>query len=707
MNNNEIETATKSLQETFAPLKELSLDYDSADILREYRQIAAKVDIDDFLGYSNKRNPRPNEISERSIFHIILSVQVSERSDFVPFYSILNWNSRFDANQRKEVLKLGEDRIRYNYSDFLSGFMRNFNAQFGCEKNMEVPKCAFTVEASSKTISDLRFLPCITNQALWFYNQEDDITESKLEAKASGLGQSALSVLKEELFPEEESTFVQVLSDYYKDAGPLRFSFYNLDSDFKDSASCLTRLMIISSSNEKDEATQFLKYNLNKIREIVSFIRARYVYDLVQKSRHEAEKSAKSAIMSRNMSHNLGSHVMSYLKQHLSSVTDIIDDGALFELFEGQQEFESFFKFAKVAYEKRFKDKDKTEDVALPFFVGLGRFISYLQERQDFIATIATSYIPYYSTVNFKDAIYDELNPDKRYERHPKLMGSQKLDNILLGNIARSEGLGRASIKAKNDDIKGDIVLKFRAFNGDPVEEPLAGQKGSDAYESLREMRQYDFSLPGGLVGRQAVFSIVENIIRNAAKHGNWRQQQNLEVTFDIFNPNFEKDSSRLKAINNDNWSDEDLSLAEVYERFYEGASDIDENYLFTVTDNAVLDRQALSKLRKGLNEDYVEESGQMKSANKGLKEIRISSSWIRAIKQEKDDCIQPICVGKEDQPDRKFFLRDTEIGKKAPIVYVRGAMGNDGFPHLQYIFCVPIPKKVALVNPCVFTPST
>ena len=150
---------------------------------------------------------------------------------------------------------------------------------------------------------------------------------------------------------------------------------------------------------------------------------------LQENARREAIKSAKAAIMSRNMSHNIGSHVMSYLKQHLGSVKDIVADGILSDLINGENEL------AK-------KLENTTENTTLPFLMGLGHFISYIQERQDFIATIATDYIPYFGNVNFKDTIYDELNPDKRAERHTERTNG-KTDNILLGNIARSEGLGR------------------------------------------------------------------------------------------------------------------------------------------------------------------------------------------------------------------------------------------------------------------------
>lgn len=438
---------------------------------------------------------------------------------------------------------------------------------------------------------------------------------------------------------------------------------------------------------------------------------------LKQNVRNESIKSAKAAIMSRNMSHNIGSHVMSYLKQHLGSVKDIVADGILSDLINGENEL------AK-------KLENTTENTTLPFLMGLGHFISYLQERQDFIATIATDYIPYFGNVNFKDAIYDELNPDKRAERHTERKNG-KTDNVLLGNIARSEGLGRkTTISADNQPKETglrDIVLKFRdSFDGNRVVDIDDSGNIKDiinqvAYNELEEMRRYDFSLPGGIVGRQAFFSIMENIIRNAAKHGNWREQKNLEFTFDIFSCKKE-DINRLPS--NDNVNAHCLSLKEVIERFYLNAKDAKDLYFVTITDNCNFTRVSksgevmltgLGKLRNALTSNYINDSGEMENENKGLKEMRISAAWMRAIKDEAM-CFSPYIHANENEGTKLLefdkYDNDTDVWKtknnkqKAPLLYARISAkkkkkGNKELVigrNLQYIFCVQIPKKVAVI---------
>lgn len=414
-----------------------------------------------------------------------------------------------------------------------------------------------------------------------------------------------------------------------------------------------------------------------EVSKVIRFISSNYLFNLgltlQDDARKESLKSAKAAIMSRNMSHNLGSHVMSYLKQHLSSVKDMINDKVLSELYVQDSDLPD-------------KYKDRSNEVALPFLIGLGQFVSYLQERQDFIATIATDFIPYYAEVNFKDFIYDELNPDKRVERHTERTSSLKTDNILLGNIARSEGLGRVTSPTRPKEGMqaasglNDIILKYREFNGNT---PKTKQEVAD----LDSMRRINVSLPGGVVGRQAVFSIVENVIRNAAKHGNWRECQKLELTFDIYS----KDDY-MRASDNDAYDvNNDLTLREVFKRFYCDAKDGDDLYFVTITDNLSFTGTTLEKIRTALAGRYVNEKGEMENSNKGLKEMRISASWLRSINDDTE--INPIA--NNIRSDKSWVNRKDYV---APVLYSRIASYN-GIGHLQYIFCLMKPKKVAIIS--------
>ena len=420
-----------------------------------------------------------------------------------------------------------------------------------------------------------------------------------------------------------------------------------------------------------------------------------------------AEKTAKVAIMARNTSHNLGSHVMAYLKHNLSSVNDMIRNSVLDHIFDNKEDFNLLITNPEEWKNK--KNLKDINDIALPFLVGLGKFISYIQERQDFIACTATDYSPTCSVLNFKDFIYDELNPDKRYKRHSDRKGL-KPANILLGNIARSEGLGRIisdstkkhedasdkkqSVNSKQDN---DIVIKFRDFDGEPIEkiggfipEEYYGteEKCKEAKSGLDEMRKYNFSIPGGVTGRHAIFSILENLIRNAAKHGK-REPNNssLEFTFDIY----EYNDIENRASENDNVAGE-LPLKEVLKKFYASADDGKFLYYVTLTDNIITDYETLKFIRRALIEPYIDDNGKPKDNYKGFKEIRICSAWLRSLDNE----YNPIPKDKKgnyvEQHDAEW--KQDKNKHHAPAIYVR--LSNN---HLQFIFCVRKLTNVLLIS--------
>lgn len=413
---------------------------------------------------------------------------------------------------------------------------------------------------------------------------------------------------------------------------------------------------IIAISDDFDAIETYIKPHRLDFINLLFLIKARYMFDTEIAQRKTAIASAKAAIMSRNMSHNLGSHVMAYLKQHLNSVQDMIRDNVLDSVLKSEEDIttlEGIKKWNDRCQSIIQEQNDGLSEVALPFLVGSGKFISYLQERQDFIATIATNYVPYLSTVNFKDFIYDELNPDLRYIRHKDRIGLQP-DNILLGNIARSEGLARKTNPTLHKDMS-DIVLKYRHFDGKPV----YGEDGKilsstlvpdiESKESdLKNMRDFMVQLPGGVVGRQAIFSIVENVIRNAAKHGKWGEgkNKNLELTFD----RYYLEDIEGEEIPQDYVPEGEETINDFLKRYYGHTLDRNDICIVTLTDNMSFEKNGtpkdkcehLASIRKAIIEPYIDNSTvEMLQTNKGIKEMRISAAWMRGI--EDDVKINPL----------------------------------------------------------------
>ena len=501
-------------------------------------------------------------------------------------------------------------------------------------------------------------------------------------------------------------SFIGTISELFKML--LFLTYPSICTPHKYYYSCVPPAFDIELSNTKKEISAggiaaFLKQGISDLKElhlIREWANIHTINAIIAYSKRETTRAAKAAIMARNVSHNLGSHVLAYLKNKLGTVSDIVKQRALADLTTSD-DLDELMERLKKLKNLRGDHAFFSENVELPFLVGLGHFISYIQEREDYIATVATSYIPYYMPVNFKDSIYDALNPDLRFLRHPKRKGGRP-DNILLAYIAKSEGLERPSYlnctNLSSDMYDGqmelemldqekrinDIIIKFRDFDGiNDREYTLAqGIKIRDSGEnesyghgstSLDEMKEYDIALPGGISGRQAIFSILENIIRNAAKHGNFEDLETpqLVISLDIYDPQ------------SDNFTDPGLKDFLIKNKYFlSGTSEMNENhqsavvsemnglYILTITDNLTTLPDKFDKLAKALESPYLNEYNQMDNHNKGLKEMRISASWIRRITDE------------ERNPP------------EVPIIKVRLTEKK----HLQYIICIPKALNAAII---------
>ena len=300
--------------------------------------------------------------------------------------------------------------------------------------------------------------------------------------------------------------------------------------------------------------------------------RAWQIVNLILNNRFmsQALRSSIAAIMSRNMSHNIGSHVLWHIAQDLKK-------------------------------DKNFDDDD------------LGEFMLYLQKRMDLIAQVSTSPPSWSMAMDWKNA---------------KLGFKQK---CLLSNIVRSSKIDRENI-----DIE---------------------YRGSDP----------PVDIPHGRVGMQAFYTILENLIRNAAKHG---------------------DSNRLQSIKE---GDGKLKFTVTLEADWE---DVDESSEWSekfnrlrIKDNLPSDQEVAEELNSFLSEHIVSKTGSTNPENWGMKEIKICAAYLRAVKQEAID------LKYDEWKDGKHLDSDSE---EPPLVEVETAK-EDGEEHLQYTFYLQRPK-VALV---------
>ena len=285
------------------------------------------------------------------------------------------------------------------------------------------------------------------------------------------------------------------------------------------------------------------------------------------KRKRESLKSAVSAIMTRNMSHNLGSHYLHYTKTQLE------------QLAKKGGEFG-------------------------PDIRGAAKVMGYMQGRMDYLATLISMDRYPYGCVNFKSQIFDELTIDdfsKRHFPHKRIEPAklkEKIDilcqrmkalqsiqsklsdkkgmvneeyiefrknidtnlmdlhtisgdalkdenhnrttNFLLSNLILSENFTRPSILDDNLKVANNlnkINLQVLLFENDKSEIFTGTLDKKDSEEDIkRKLSEINIAMPGGVMSCHAFFNIVENFIRNSAKYlqSDFDKDGNLTITIKI-----------------------------------------------------------------------------------------------------------------------------------------------------------------------------
>lgn len=205
-----------------------------------------------------------------------------------------------------------------------------------------------------------------------------------------------------------------------------------------------------------------------------------YISSYIATNRVANTKSAIGSIMSRNGSHNIGSHVLAALSHNVGTMPD---DRVLYQ---------------------------------------------YIQHRMDYIATATTERPTWTMPTKFVSSMMRRFMA----QRH------------LLDFISRSEGLRAYQFQNPQEDTTspfcqpGTIRLHIRRINDEDGgwnrEKMFFPEKTVEDFVVYPEGKKssldkdVDVAIPGGVVGQHAFFTILENILRNAAKH-EWAVLQEVD----------------------------------------------------------------------------------------------------------------------------------------------------------------------------------
>lgn len=357
-------------------------------------------------------------------------------------------------------------------------------------------------------------------------------------------------------------------------------------------------------------------------------------------------KAAVAAIMGRNMSHNIGSHVLSYWKNDLDAGNKLLCEYISGTADLSKRNFiENLFDSTKV------KNKESGNYIEKSYFL-----FDYLKNRMDFIAEITTTPPSWEKSINLH-AIFQRFFEQKAL-----------LDSIILSEsfcyIGSSVSMCKQCYK-KNAGGKCDACEDKREMELVPYKIILKNK------DSLKEI---DVSVPHGYIGEQAIYSIFENLIRNSAKHGGKKIKERILK---------KADAAKTFEINIKAEDDGEFITLTV--------SDNVGNCNDTIKDSNGKKKRIIEFLNDGLQDagdsGYVSSIGELIKEKWGIKEIKMSANFLR--KRTTDSLIDKSQIDDDDKGKPLIHLACYESNCKT-----RSTCSKN----IAYTFYLRKPKEACIV---------
>jgi len=334
-------------------------------------------------------------------------------------------------------------------------------------------------------------------------------------------------------------------------------------------------------------------------------------------------RSALAAIMSRNVSHNIGSHVLSrlgrakgggwytqrYLQQRMDFLAQIATEWPTWEepawflqdlmrWFLHQQDVLDNIALSEGLRAHRFRQANSAgqaspnpQPAQAAQFAGEIRLHVFLVPEPLWCAGIDSA---------------DNPGPDARLRA--------RIDALRKGCEAAAragEAPGSHLPCSHGAARQADAIACRRVLLYTPQEESQVD--GKDAV--VRTDQDQLVSIPGGIVGYQAFYVILENVLRNAAKHGQRTNGAPLHIVIEIFyDPN-----STLTV--RDGEEQEHRRAPCTLVRVYDSASLLEDGKVELWGDDGINAR---------LQADLIDGTGKLRQGNWGLSEMRIAAAFLQ-----------------------------------------------------------------------------
>ncbi len=311
-----------------------------------------------------------------------------------------------------------------------------------------------------------------------------------------------------------------------------------------------------------------------------------------QLARPSQEKTARAAIMSRNLSHNVGSHSLA--------------NSRFFDAIGVLNQVNSAPPGARQNETLVFSHREGED--ASPVRLGevwrartrLGSMNSYLQGRMDFIAR-ALGESPSHSEPMFfiNDIVKGFLS-----------------QSVLLNTLVSDNGYTAQDLTVKvTTRCLTDNQPQIVEFNGIATDDEIRHVGFEAKPASFNDIL---VAIPGGMVGRHAFFAFMENIIRNATKYGSQARGRGGtdRLTIELI---LEERNTVQGALRRDTQGDPQAC------------------YVLTVLDNVSADPDGTiaKKVRGSLDQEIIDEDGRPRTEGHGIQEMKVCAQFLAGGERE------------------------------------------------------------------------
>jgi len=362
----------------------------------------------------------------------------------------------------------------------------------------------------------------------------------------------------------------------------------------------------------------------------------------------QARRAARAAIMSRNLSHNVGSHVLANPRLHAAIGLD------------------QFVGGLKADATDKLRDRTGTS---------LGTFHHYIQARLDFIARAISPLTERLEPLFFRGDVLARLF-------HQKVLLETLVSDLNFPQAANGSQRTREISFHVQLDIStmtnSDWIYVYR-LDADSSRFELAGVCDENGEWPTVQMQTGDdllIGLPGGVIGSQALYAFIENVMRNAAKYGDNRLRANEFVIHLRLRDPRPCETSKLQ----------DFFVLEIWENLSDGGV-----------------AETVRHIREYIAEDLIkEETGELASQGHGIQEMKIAADFLSGqacFEPDKLDsqCGCPYCTFVRS--DGKTFKdkKDVECGLRC--FGEQRETTNDKTCRLVYQMLIPKARLVGVVD--------